>query len=70
MEEKKLTAPANSGENLIGLDKSAYDMIRFTMLIRSDEEQRDISWFRDTPKPCSRCGGIHVELFEFYHHFN
>jgi len=70
MEGEKPTAPANSGERPLGLDKSAYDMIQFTLLLRSDEEQRDISMFRNTPKPCARCGETHVDLFQFYHHFN
>lgn len=70
MEGSEHIAPENTKGQLPELHKSAFDLIRFAAHLKSSDEQRDIVMFHDQVRPCERCGNKHIEIFEFFNHYN
>lgn len=72
MEGIEPTAPESSGGHPRVMDKSAYELINFLLYLKSKDENRSTLMYAETanPRPCRKCGEIHVTLIEFYYHYN
>lgn len=70
MEGNENTAPGGTQGQPTELLKSSFSQMVFADHEKSDDEQRDIVMFHDRPHYCAACCNLHVEIFEFYYHFN
>lgn len=70
MEESDQSEPENFAGLPHEMDKSVFELLRFTHQEESEEEERSILMFCDNVKPCSKCGNQHIELFQFFYHYN
>lgn len=70
MEGNEPTAQASSDSQPRATDKSAYELIKFLLYMKSHEEGRGIIMYTAGVEYCKNCGEAHLVIGEFYYHYN